>query len=137
MIKKRKLNTTEKVPIRYLSDNLMESYKKIPFRNNFHFSTYYKYLKKEKIFKKPHRFTDLCNVCEWAKDAHIQIKSSLQNENFQFFNNFAEIDALKFYDNLQKQLTEQIKSIESVSQNELNINEKKNKIINFENVIII
>ena len=50
--------------VRYLDENMIELYKQFPFRNEISKSTFVKYLKKTGQFKKPHRFSDLCEYCE-------------------------------------------------------------------------
>ena len=47
----------------YCSVSLLEAYSK--FNQNISFSTFYKYVGNE--FKKPYRFTDLCEYCEHYK----------------------------------------------------------------------
>jgi hypothetical protein len=57
----------------YCSKSIKEAYRTFPNRSNITFSTFYKYISKK--FKKPHRFTDLCDYCEHGKKLHQQIKT--------------------------------------------------------------
>ena len=52
-------NVTQIRPVRYLDDNQREIFQKFPFKEQISFKTFTKYLRKEKIFKKPQRFSDL------------------------------------------------------------------------------
>lgn len=46
----------------YCNISLVEAYSKFQASNLLSFSTFYKYVGEE--FKKPHRFSDLCEYCE-------------------------------------------------------------------------
>ncbi len=46
----------------YCSISIMEAYSKFESKTELSFSTFYKYLGDQ--FKKPHRFSDLCEYCE-------------------------------------------------------------------------
>ena len=46
----------------YCNISLLEAYSKFGSNNQLSFSTFYKYLGPQ--FKKPHRFSDLCEYCE-------------------------------------------------------------------------
>ena len=47
--------TNELIPDRYLEEERALLYKKFPFKQKLHKSTFYKYLKSSGQFKKPHR----------------------------------------------------------------------------------
>ena len=46
----------------YCNISLLEAYSKFESKKELSFSTFYKYLGSQ--FKKPHRFSDLCEYCE-------------------------------------------------------------------------
>ena len=46
----------------YCNISIIEAYSKSDFCNTLSFSTFYKYVGEQ--FKKPHRFSDLCEYCE-------------------------------------------------------------------------
>ena len=46
----------------YCNISLLEAYSKFESNNEISFSSFYKYLGSQ--FKKPHRFSDLCEYCE-------------------------------------------------------------------------
>ena len=86
----------ELVPIRYLEDTPTEIYKSfIRIQPDSAFvskSTFLKYLKLSKIYKKPCRLTDLCDYCEWAKKAKREFKSFVDEiENYDYSKEFTEL----------------------------------------------
>lgn len=50
-----------------LEDNQTEIYKASNFKDQMSNSTFYKYLKINGEFKKPYRWTDFCDYCEYAR----------------------------------------------------------------------
>jgi len=85
------------VPVRYLENNLTETYKSFPFKDQVSKSTLVKYLKKENIYKKPFRLTDLCDYCEWYSKSLSAIKNCIKKfEDFQIGEEF-EIEKLIEY----------------------------------------
>ena len=67
---------------RYLNDTKAALYKKFPFRNHISKSSFYRYIKAANQFKKPHRLTDLCDYCEWAKKTSRNFNEIMQTENY-------------------------------------------------------
>ena len=59
------------VSVRYLNSSLKESYRCFDGKNSLCFSSYCKYI--EKIYKKPHRLTDICRYCEYG----LQLKRDI------------------------------------------------------------
>ncbi len=49
----------------YCNISLLEAYTKFDLNTSISFSTFYKYIGDQ--FKKPHRFSDLCEYCEKNK----------------------------------------------------------------------
>lgn len=74
------------VSVRYLDDNMMALYNEWVTTKNLDeetkpsLSTFKKYLTKEGIYKKPYRWTDLCDYCESLR----KLKTKLPNELAEF-----------------------------------------------------
>ena len=68
----------------YCSISMIEAFSKFEFNNTMSFSTFYKYIGDQ--FKKPHRFSDLCDYCEKNKVYYffLQFKSQKILVNFYF-----------------------------------------------------
>ncbi|CAF0975069.1 unnamed protein product [Brachionus calyciflorus] len=63
----------------YCSTSLLKAYESFKYQSSLSFSSFYKYVSEK--YKKPHRFSDLCDYCEKNKE----YKKELQNyasENF-------------------------------------------------------
>lgn len=67
-----------RTPVRYLEDNKIELYKKFPLKDQVKKATFHRYLIKSKIFKKPHRLTDLCEYCEKLRSIKPDVESGLE-----------------------------------------------------------
>jgi hypothetical protein len=65
--------------VRYLDDNVLELYKSCPFKNEFSLSTFKKYKLREKIFKKPHRLSDLCEFCEQIRKLKLKLSKKIES----------------------------------------------------------
>ena len=65
------------MPVRYLENNLTETYKMFPFKDTISKTTFIKYLKINKVYKKPFRLTDLCDFCEWYNTASLEVKAAV------------------------------------------------------------
>lgn len=61
----------QNIPVRYSNISWIEAYKSFSYRNELSFSTFYKYI--DKIYKKPHRKTDLCQYCHEGKGLKREI----------------------------------------------------------------
>ena len=57
--------------VRYCNVSWLEAYFCFEYRDELSFSTFYKYV--EKIYKKPHRKTDLCHYCHEGKKLKNEI----------------------------------------------------------------
>ena len=91
------------------------------------FFTFRKYLKAEKIYKKPHRMTDLCNLCEWAKNIKINIKKDLKNKSIELdYLNFDKKDVFKLYENMINEYKAKLAELNNdINQNDSKTNIKK------------
>lgn len=77
------------IPVRYLENNLTETYKNFPFKDQVSKSTLVKYLKKDNVYKKPFRLTDLCDYCEWYNQSLPTIKKAFSKfDDFQLSDEF-------------------------------------------------
>lgn len=83
----------EEVNVRYLEQNPTELYKAFPLRNKISKATFFKYLNKSGIYKKPMRMTDLCDYCEKGKT----IKRSLPQRLLRFYKKKIFVDNNKYY----------------------------------------
>ena len=81
-----KLNDTKNaMACRYLnlSNNLL--YNNFTMNGSMSKSTFLKILRSCKIFKKPHRETDLCDYCEWSKTTQMEFSRRLRKiKNYVF-----------------------------------------------------
>jgi hypothetical protein len=84
------------VPVRYLIDTQKELFKTFAFRNEISYSTFYKYLKHDGVYKKAFRLTDICDYCEWAKKNEKVIRKICSDENYIVNDFFDHKDAIKF-----------------------------------------
>lgn len=113
------MSTDQFEPVRYLNDSVTVLFRDFPFKDELSISTFRKYLHERKIFKRPYRFTDLCDYCEWAKSIRSIIANLVQKENFDCGNTF-EVKKLIIF--LQRKLnnlrTEQSEFINSNATNE-------------------
>lgn len=73
----KKPNDSITAPVRYLEDNQLELYKKFPLKDQVKKATFRHYLIKSRIFKKPHRMTDLCDYCEKLRNFKPELDSGL------------------------------------------------------------
>jgi hypothetical protein len=110
----------ESRPVRYLTDNQAEMFKSFRYKEELSQSTFNKYTKKEGIFKKPFRFTDLCDYCEWAKG---ELKRYSQSQDIEFKSQisrfFEPYKMIKFYEQ-KKLLLTQKKSLSQEERNNFN-----------------
>ena len=49
------------VPVRYLEQNIIDTYNSLPSKNIVSLSTFTKFIRKTGEYKNPHRLTDLCD----------------------------------------------------------------------------
>ena len=113
-------HTTSIVPVRYLEDTKDQIYNNFIYRDSISKSTFFKYLKRAKIFKKTFRYTDLCDYCEWTKEAKKQIKYILSSiESFEFSENFDSVNLIGYFLGKKKELIEQNGSQESINELEM------------------
>ncbi|CAF0891443.1 unnamed protein product [Brachionus calyciflorus] len=68
---------------RYLEDRMTELYKNFPYSNEISKSTFYKYANLSGEYKKPYRWTDLCDYCESGKRLKIDIDNLMEDLNFR------------------------------------------------------
>ena len=54
------------VPVYYRTKSLKEIYDSFPFKNEISFTSFFSYMNNQ--FKKPYRFNDLCQFCEYGKN---------------------------------------------------------------------
>ena len=50
--------------VKYYHSTLVEAYNKFHLKDKISFSSFVKYM--PKIFKPPHRFTDMCEYCDYS-----------------------------------------------------------------------
>jgi hypothetical protein len=87
------------VPIRYLNDTQKEIWKKSPLYNLISEQTFYNYKNINNQFKKPHRFTDLCDYCLWAKTVKNQIISTISSlEGVPFIDEFNVQNLVNYFE---------------------------------------
>lgn len=77
-------NYKQKIPVRYLEENNIELYKMFPFREQLSNGTFYKYLKMTGEFKKPFRWTDLCDYCEKGKQIRADLYRLLEPAHMEY-----------------------------------------------------
>ena len=78
-------------------------------------STFFKYLNINKQYKKPHRLTDLCDYCEWARNAKSDINIYLKaNKEFELKENFEVEKLIQYFDSKKRNIScaEKINEIE-------------------------
>lgn len=68
---------------RYLEDNQIELFKAYSSADQISKTTFIKYLKKSRLFKKPCRLTDLCEYCEKLKKIKKSILIVMHGFNYQ------------------------------------------------------
>ena len=54
------------VPVYYRTKSLKEIFNSFPFKNEISFTSFFSYMNNQ--FKKPYRFNDLCQFCEYGKN---------------------------------------------------------------------
>lgn len=96
-----------RISARYLDDNQISLYKE--WTPNFEeqkpcLSTFRKYLTKEAIFKKPYRWTDLCEYCETIRHLKIKLPNDLAELGYQWPNNlsYSEENLLQHFKNIDE-----------------------------------
>jgi hypothetical protein len=105
-------------------------YKSFEKKDQLSYSCFYKYLKKNKQFKKPIRFSDLCEYCEWARNARKRIKIYLTNfPDFKYENVFEEESFKLFLETKLKELLNTNSTLFS-SEEKDNLEKKKLEIKN-------
>ena len=77
-------NFGTKVSARYLEKNQFELYKNFSLAKLLSIETFLKYLRKSRVYKKPHRLTDLCDYCEKGKELEKKIAKSLKALNYEW-----------------------------------------------------
>lgn len=73
----------ELVHVRYLEERQIELYKKFPDNDRVKKTTFHNYLAKSRIFKKPHRLTDLCEYCEKLRTIIVDLNKGLANYGYK------------------------------------------------------
>lgn len=92
------------LPVRYLSENKIETWKSFPFKYFMSRSTFYNYLLKDKQYKKPFRLTDLCDYCLWAK--YVKKEMNTICKSIEGYTDFSEPEnLLKHFLALKRNLT--------------------------------
>ena len=88
------------LPVRYLEDNKTELFKKYYLTyGNISKSTFFKYLNINKQYKNPHRLTDLCDYCEWARNTKSEISRYLTDaKEFELKENFKVEELIGYFD---------------------------------------
>ncbi len=76
----------EAVPVRYCNMSWVEAYNSFNSKDEIKFTSFKKYV--DKIYKKPHRKTDLCGYCQNAKQLKRELK--IFASEFQYFDNNEE-----------------------------------------------
>lgn len=74
----------ELIPARYLESNVFELYKDFPHADKLKISTFRKYLKMSGEFKKPFRWTDLCDYCEKGKQLKANLTKILEAADYEW-----------------------------------------------------
>lgn len=82
-------NHLNKIPARYLDDQKSELYKLFPFSNEISKSTFNKYACLSGVFKRPHRWTDLCDYCEKGVKLKHELIKDFKMKNFEIEENFS------------------------------------------------
>ncbi|CAF0844074.1 unnamed protein product [Brachionus calyciflorus] len=116
---------------RYLEDNIIELYKSFPFSNEISISTFYKYVNLSGEFKKPFRWTDLCDYCERGKilkdnlDKKIKENLNIEESLELQINSIQDIVLRK-----TKEKVEDLNSLEELSSDERLVLETKLENLN-------
>ena len=82
----------EHLPARYLDDNKIALYKEWNINGDQQkpsLTTFKKYLNKKGIYKKPYRWTDLCEYCESLRKLKIKLPNDLANLGYIWPNNLS------------------------------------------------
>lgn len=118
----------EDVNARYLENNKIELYNSFKFRDQVARSTFYRYVNKSKVFKNPHRLTDMCDYCEKALTLKDEIVKNLKTLKYEFqeFN----------LDDISKYITKKNKEIRGIENNEEKevLKNTWNKILNYQTI---
>ena len=91
--------TKELKAVRYMDCSMNEAFRTFPLKEEISFSTFGLYL--GKIYKKPHRLTDLCRYCEHGIEIKNQLTSFLKKNN-NFDQEFSDKEDLKYGLNTKK-----------------------------------
>lgn len=75
-------NQDEFISARYLSDNKTALYRRFPYREHLSKSSFFKYLRAVRQYKKPTRLTDLCDYCEWANRTARKFNEIARTESY-------------------------------------------------------
>lgn len=98
-------NEPKSIPVRYLEENQTELYKKFPLNNRVQKTSFHKYLTKDRIFKKPHRLTDLCEYCEKLREIKPELSVELVKFGYNLPENGINIeDAKRVLENKRQEL---------------------------------
>ena len=95
---------------------MLEAYDKFEFKNELSFISFYRYVKLRKIFKKPHRRTDMCGICLYGKQLKKQVLQVCLDFNFKDidytdFNAETEKQTLLINENFQKEIKKKEKEL--------------------------
>ena len=103
---------------RYLEDQFSELYKSFEFSSEISFSTFYKYAKKSGEFKKPYRWTDICDYCERGKHLKREIELKLKEFDFNYEEVFEPDRMIKCFEKKKTELVNSSNNTQNVDQNE-------------------
>lgn len=78
----------QKIPVRYLEKNQTELYNEFPHADKISKDTFIKYMKMSNEFKKPFRWTDLCDYCEKGKKIKSDLVRALTDLKYEWQTNF-------------------------------------------------
>ena len=80
------------IPARYLHETQEVIYTQFPLKDSVSKSCFLDYLLSRKQFKKAYRFTDLCEYCEWAREAKVELSKILRHfSDFQYGDKFDSV----------------------------------------------
>jgi hypothetical protein len=105
----------------------------LPNNQNISKNTFRKYQKLARIYKKPHRLTDICDYCFWGKKTQESITKFLKGENFVF--DASDFESEKIFGFCETKLKELQSLIEDENSSLRLIQEASRKILNFESII--